>query len=200
MPTSDPPTTPQPQPQTQAQEQEEKPPLTPDQLIAIWSKSIDTHVHFHEMSTKSRQIGLTFSAAALGLGMVLLGQGRAFSLSIGGWNLHATVLLTVGAVFAVLAVRKLDLGVYHQMLRGAVAFTEDFESSCMRPLFGLEKGLTQAICHYSRHSDAASEGSPRTHYTGGDRVTAGAKIAAFYNTVVVMLLGAALVLFVITNV
>jgi hypothetical protein len=178
----------------------EQQPLTPDQIIAIWSKSIDTHVHFHEMSTKSRQLGLTFAAAALGLGLVLLGQGRAFSLPIGSWHLHGTVLLIIGAVFAVLAVRKLDLGVYHQMLRGAVAFTEDFESNCMNSLYGLEKGLTQAICHYSRHSDAASTDSPVKHYTGSDRVTAGAKIAAFYNTVVVMLVASALVLFVITNV
>ena len=40
--------------------------------VAIWSKAVDTQMHFNEMSVKSRQFGLTFVAAALGLGIALL--------------------------------------------------------------------------------------------------------------------------------
>jgi hypothetical protein len=34
-----------------------------DRYISIWSKVIDTQMHFNEMAVKSRQLGLTFVAA-----------------------------------------------------------------------------------------------------------------------------------------
>ena len=40
--------------------------------VQIWSKVVDTQMHFNEMCVKSRQLGLTFVAAALGIGLVLL--------------------------------------------------------------------------------------------------------------------------------
>lgn len=40
--------------------------------ISIWAKSVDTQMHFNEMSVKARQFGLTFVAAALGLGVALM--------------------------------------------------------------------------------------------------------------------------------
>lgn len=43
-----------------------------DRYISIWSKVIDTQMHFNEMAVKSRQLGLTFVAAALGVAVVLL--------------------------------------------------------------------------------------------------------------------------------
>ena len=47
-------------------------PISPEQqeqYIAIWAKAVDTQMHFNEMSVKSRQLGLTFVAAALGVGI-----------------------------------------------------------------------------------------------------------------------------------
>ena len=44
------------------------------QYITIWTKAVDTQMHFNEMSVKSRQLGLTFVAAALGLAIVLLSR------------------------------------------------------------------------------------------------------------------------------
>ena len=38
--------------------------------IEIWSKAVDTQMHFNEMCVKSRQLGLTFVAAALGVAVV----------------------------------------------------------------------------------------------------------------------------------
>jgi hypothetical protein len=52
-------------------------PIPTDQqevYVAIWAKAVDTQMHFNEMSVKSRQFGLGFVAAALGLGIVLLNQ------------------------------------------------------------------------------------------------------------------------------
>ena len=50
----------------------------------------------------------------------------AFALSIYGHLiiLHVSLTVILAALAAVYAVKKLDLGVYHQMLRGAVYFGE----------------------------------------------------------------------------
>ena len=50
--------------------------------IEIWTKAIDTQMHFNEMSVKSRQLGLTFVAAALGVAVVLVSRGKDFAISI----------------------------------------------------------------------------------------------------------------------
>ena len=66
--------------------------------VAIWSKAVDTQMHFNEMSVKSRQFGLAFVAAALGLAIVLLSRGQEFSFPVliwGGFDLHATVLISL---------------------------------------------------------------------------------------------------------
>jgi hypothetical protein len=68
------------------------------------------------------------------------------------------------------------------MLRGAVAFGEDFEQKYMREIFDLEKGMTQAISHFSRIEDArAIPGQDgRYKYTGSKTGTALKKIQKFY--------------------
>ena len=87
-------------------------------------------------SVKSRQLGLTFVAASLGLAVVLLSQGKAFSIDFRGWHVHVAVLLVVAAAMSMAAVRHLDLNVYHKMLRGAVAFGEDLEQTKLLDVLG----------------------------------------------------------------
>lgn len=109
-----------------------------DTYVAIWAKAVDTQMHFNEMSVKSRQFGLAFVAAALGLGILMLSRGQEFAINIpifGGLQLHATVLVVLSGAFALYAVSILDLKVYHKMLRGAVSFGEDFEQHYMRQIF-----------------------------------------------------------------
>ena len=60
--------------------------------VSIWSKVVDTQMHFNEMAVKSRQFGLGFVAAALGLGVLLLAKSEEFSLPLFGYKLHATVV------------------------------------------------------------------------------------------------------------
>ena len=183
-------------------------PIEPDQqekYISIWAKAIDTQMHFNEMSVKSRQLGLTFVAAALGVGIVLLSRGDAFvfPVPIGGheFQIHFAVVLLLAAWLALEAVKGLDLNVYHKMLRGAVAFGEDFEENYMKQIFELDKGMTQAISHFSRFDDANTDKSEtgRYLYRGSKRVTAEDKIRAFYRNVIRFLWAAALILFIITN-
>lgn len=171
--------------------------------VAIWSKAVDTQMHFNEMSVKSRQFGLGFVAAALGLGIVLLSRGEEFSIHIpsifGGFDLRATVLIVIASAFGLRAVKTLDLNVYHKMLRGAVYFGMDFEENYMKEIFQLNKGMTQAITHFSRHDDAAAKLEGRKYvYTGIDEKNALIKIQAFYNRSFWTLIGAAGILFLMT--
>lgn len=174
-----------------------------ERYIAIWAKAVDTQMHFNEMSVKSRQLGLTFVAAALGVAVVLLSRGDAFSfpIVIGGaiFQLHVAVLLTLGALLAIQAVKVLDLRVYHRMLRGAVTFGEDFEEIYMKEIFDLNCGMTQAISHYSRYDDAKTERGvdKKYEYSGKSRISAEEKIKRFYAmTTWFLVIGAALILFV----
>jgi hypothetical protein len=153
--------------------------------VAIWAKTVDTQMHFNEMSVKSRQFGLAFVAAALGLGILLLSRGQEFAITIpilGGFQLHATVLVILSGAFALYAVSILDLNVYHKMLRGAVSFGEDFEQNYMKQIVDLEKGMTQAISHFSRFEDAVviPDGDGKYEYRGSKRKNALDKIRTFY--------------------
>jgi hypothetical protein len=171
-----------------------------DTYVTIWAKAVDTQMHFNEMSVKSRQFGLAFVAAALGLGILLLSRGQEFTITVtilGGFQLHATVLVVLSSAFALYAVSILDLNVYHKMLRGAVSFGEDFEQNYMKRIFNLEKGMTQAISHFSRFEDAVVtlNEDGKCEYRGTKRKNALDKIRTFYRVSIVV---TALVLFILT--
>jgi hypothetical protein len=118
----------------------------------------------------------------------------------GGFDIHAAVLIVLSGALALSAVRVLDLNVYHKMLRGAVTFGEDFEENYMKHIFRLEKGMTQAISHYSRHQDADVDKTGTSyHYTGIDKKDAFKKIKRFYNLSTWTIVAAAALLFAITG-
>jgi hypothetical protein len=176
-------------------------------LIEIWKQAVETQKHFNDMCVKSRQLGLTFVAASLGAAFYLFIRSTpvggepevaslahsisAYSLSVCGHTfvLHVSLAIIGAAAAAVFAVRHLDLGVYHQMLRGAVTFGEDLEEKHIKAIVGLRKGMTQTISHFSRYSDAdkkvASDG--RYEYFGEKQVNAGKKLKRFYNIIFVLL-------------
>jgi hypothetical protein len=173
-------------------------------IYDIWAKAVETQMHFNEMCVKSRQLGLAFVAAALGVAIVLLGKKEDFSLSfvLCGKTilLHASVLIILTSVMALFAVRLLDLNVYHRMLRGAVTFGEDFEEQYMKKIFSLQKGMTQTISHYSRYEDAnKTAASGGYNYTGSVQKSAEEKIKRFYNLSTGALVASAVFLFVVTN-
>jgi hypothetical protein len=156
------------------------------------------------MSVKSRQLGLTFVAAALGVGVVLLSRHDDFSVTVNLFGasilLHVSVLIILAAAGAVYGVRILDLSVYHRMLRGAVTFGEDFEENYMKQIFELEKGMTQTISHYSRFDDASCVSKNRKYsYSGEKRLSAEVKIRRFYRFVIISLLVSAFIIFAATS-
>lgn len=187
-------------------------------LIEIWKQAVETQKHFNDMCVKSRQLGLTFVAASLGAALYLFirstpsgGEGEAtashsisaYSFLICGHTivLHVSLAIIIAAAAAVYSVRRLDLGVYHQMLRGAVTFGEDLEEKHIRHIVGLQKGMTQAISHFSRHSDAdANRGSDGSYsYAGNDRRNAGEKLKGFYNFIFGLLAFLAVLVFIASN-
>jgi hypothetical protein len=188
-------------------------------LIEIWKQAVDTQKHFNDMCVKSRQLGLTFVAASLGAALYLFIRSTtaggepetamgarsisAYSFSVCGHPviMHVSLAIILAAAAAVYAVRRLDLGVYHQMLRGAVTFGEDLEEKHIRHIVGLQKGLTQAISHFSRHSDASVRPGTdgRYDYRGDDRRNAGEKLKGFYNLLFGLLAFLALLVFVASN-
>src|SRR3546814_14012931 len=64
--------------------------------VQIWEKAVDNQMHLNEMSVKSRQLGMTFVAAALGVGVVLISRGSDFALPFE--ILGCAVLLHVSAL------------------------------------------------------------------------------------------------------
>lgn len=186
-------------------------------LVDIWKQAVDTQKHFNDMCVKSRQLGLTFVAASLGAALYLFIRSPtggteqsasttpvyAYAIDIEGHSiiLHVSLAIIIAAYAAVRAVRKLDLGVYHQMLRGAVTFGEDLEERHIRPLVGLQMGMTQSISHFSRHSDAAVETQPdRSYkYLGNNKQSAADKLTGFYELIQRFLFFSAIAIFIASN-
>jgi len=170
--------------------------------VSIWAKAVDTQMHFNEMSVKSRQFGLAFVAAALGVGIVLIGRGEDFAIPLlHGWVLNVSVIIAVAGIVALAAVKRLDLNVYHKMLRGAVKFGEDFERNYMKEIFSLEKGMTEAITYFSQYEDADTKlgKDGKYSYEGKTKKTALEKIRGFYNFSMCSLAVLAIILFVTRN-
>lgn len=86
------------------------------------------------------------------------------------------------------------------MLRGAVSFGEDFEQNYMKQIFELEKGMTQAISHFSRFEDAVvmPNKDGKYEYRGTKRKNALDKIRTFYRMSIGILVITALLLFILT--
>jgi hypothetical protein len=177
--------------------------------VSIWAKTVDTQMRFNEMAIKSRLFGLAFVAAALGLGIVLIARGEDVAIPIPyfvGWNLNVSVIIVLAGIVALWGVRILDLNVYHKMLRGAVKFGEDFEENYMKQIFALQKGMTQAITHFSQYPNAEAilQRDGRYFYEKGKGEEKGRKkerykIKRFYNILMLSLLVLAAALFVARN-
>jgi hypothetical protein len=185
-------------------------------IVDIWKQAVDTQKHFNDMCVKSRQLGLTFVAAALGAALYLFIRaaptesggliGRslyAYSVSFCGREivLHVSLAIVIAAAATVYAVRLLDIDIYHRMLRGAVTFGEDLEEKHIRKLVELKKGMTQTISHYSRHSDAEAKATPdgSYNYFGQDHENAERKLRRFYNFIFIFLTGLAALIFIASN-
>lgn len=173
--------------------------------VQIWAKAVDTQMHFNEMSVRSRQLGLAFVTAILGVGIVLLSRGDEFAFPVQVWRLkfdaHVSIFLVFAAAFAVWGVSMLDLRVYHKMLRGAVSFGEDFEENYLKKVVPLDKGMTQAISHFSRHDDASvkKKADGTFSYEGTNEITAATKIRRVYRLIVGALMMVAIILIVFTG-
>jgi hypothetical protein len=121
--------------------------------LEAWAKVIDVQIHFNEMSAKNRQLGLAFAAAALGLAIFLLNRpdANAGFLPFGWGVIHVSPLIVLGSALGVGAIWYLDIGHYHRLLRGAVAFGSSLERGLRDDIFSHGIGLTKFISHYSQY-------------------------------------------------
>jgi hypothetical protein len=165
-----------------------------DHLLLAWERAIQTQMHFAELSIKTRQIGMTVVGATLGLAIVLNRSESGFTLTLHGLTVPITSILCWTSALILYAIKILDVGVYHQMLRGAVAFNEELEEKNLLKLFGTEKGLTQAISFFSRHPDARYVEGTYSRKNEGRRHFAGNRISLFYWLMIIALILAGLAL------
>ena len=177
-----------------------------DNRIKIWKHAVDIAMHFNDMSSRSRRLGLTFVAALLSSSIFFLkgGDKSYFAIPIAGYELtlHVSFLLSVFAALSVNVMKVLDINLYHSMLRGAVAFGEDIENLLRKDIIPLEKGLMQSISHFSRYSDAKVEIlEDRTNhsYTGHEYKTAEQKLTSFYRRTSYTLYAVSLILLITTT-
>ena len=176
-------------------------------VFEVWAKAVDTQMHFNEMSVKSRQLGLSFVIAALGISVVLLTrnvQDYIILIPFGNSSIkiHASALIIGVAAFGLNAVRLLDLTVYHRMLRGAVQFGERLEDLILRDeLMKTEKGMTELISFYSRHNavkKVVTDG--KVTFQGIGETTAEVKIKIFYRYSILTLIVISLILLIVFNI
>ena len=127
--------------------------------------------------------------------IVLNKTNSGFALVFGSCQIPITSILCWTAALVLYAIRFLDVGVYHRMLRGAVAFNEDLEQRELVSLFGTSKGLTQAISFFSRHSNATFKNGEYLEGTKPWFRYAGERISVFYWVMIVALILAGIALY-----
>jgi hypothetical protein len=149
-------------------------------LLLVWERAIETQMHFAELSIKTRQIGMTVVGATLALAVVLYRTDHQFSIPIWSSNIPVSSILCWTAALVLYAIKLLDVDVYHQMLRGAVAFNEDLEQKQLLKLFGTTLGMTQAISFFSRHPGARFDLGTYSHPATNRFQMAGLRINHFY--------------------
>lgn len=160
-------------------------PFSNEQKIEIWKRSIETQMHFAELSIKMRQIGITLAGATIALAIVLYRTDSVYSFKVPYSDLVLPVgtILFLSAAAILYAAKIIDVGVYHRMLRGAVKFNELYEQSLDIDV-GWQSGLTESISAYSRYDDPILQdkrGSDGTHWTSANpRQLAGNRINKFY--------------------
>lgn len=159
----------------------------------IWEKTIDTQMHFNEMSVKSRQLGLTLAVAALSFSAaILVKDPEHLLIEVPVWSyvvyVHVTGLMIAIVAAGIFAVQWLDLGVYHKMLRGAVHFGEELERAhLLKDVLSTSQGLTQTVSDFSRHKDVGNKHSSQNPDSAPDKggaVSAYNKLRLFYYIII----------------
>ena len=148
-------------------------------LICIWERAIQTQMHFAELSIKTRQIGLTIVGATLALAGILHKTNSVFEIALVGVEVSSTVILCLAAALTLYSIKILDVNVYHNMLRGAVAFNMAIEPEITRRL-KITVGLTESITIQSRNPEARLDKFSRTWNISGRKEDAAERITKFY--------------------
>lgn len=167
-------------------------------LICVWERAIQTQMHFAELSIKTRQIGLTIVGATLGLAGLLHKTNSSFDIKFLSLDVSSTTILCLAAALTLYSIKILDVNVYHNMLRGAVAFNIAIEPDLIKRL-QLPVGLTESITIQSRNPKARWNKFSRTWNVSGPKEDAAERIAKFYRIMIIALVLSAIFFFADAN-
>lgn len=177
--------------------------------LEVWKTAVSTQMHFNDMSARARRYGIALVVAIVGFAFYFLTKENYNIKAIPWLNpIHVSVLISILPPFVLYAVMRLDIGVYHQMLRGAVKFGELFEQLIItKKIMKTHQGMTEFISLYSRHktvngnqpllaTDIQGFNCPR--FSGEGQKTAAEKISAVYWIAIVCLALVPVVLYFLT--
>jgi hypothetical protein len=123
--------------------------------LDIWKTAVHTQMHFNDMSAKARQHGIGLIVVIVGFALFLMSRSNQdYFITIFRLHLHISFFITLIPPVVLVAIRWLDLNVYHKMLRGAVEFGNNYEEVVIRKkIMKTKQGMTQVITAYSRYDD-----------------------------------------------
>lgn len=124
-------------------------------VVTIWQQSIDATKHFTEISERTRRMGMTGAVGGIALAATLLTQFSSAKLTFifdgYEYGIHAAGLIVFASALVVYVTKLLDVGLYHRMTRGSVAFTQAVEQSKQfKEIIDTPRGLAGSISFHSR--------------------------------------------------
>ena len=161
-------------------------------VVAIWQQSIDATKHFTEMSERTRRMGMTGAVGGIALAATLLTQFSSAKLTYvyGGYEygIHAAGPIIFASALVVYVTKLLDVGLYHRMSRGSVAFTQAIEQSKQfKEVIDTPRGLAESISFHSRAkrviTDEDADPTKNTRKTRAEY-----KLRRFYNVSILALI------------
>lgn len=173
----------------------ERPKIDPENaklIVEMWRQSIDVTKHFTEMSERTRRMGMTGAIGGVALAITLLTQFTSAKLSFVydgfEYGIHAAGPIVFASAVVVYVTRLIDVDLYHRMLRGSVAYTQDLERSDeFKAIVSTKRGLAEYISFHSRakrsvsDDDASAELPPK-------KTSAEHKLRRFYSISILVLI------------
>jgi len=157
----------------------DKSPPAVDRAIRLWEKAVDVQQHFNNIEMKIRNFAIAVFAAFLGAAGLALKEG--LSVTFAGWAVPLASTVLIAGMFALAPFYVMDRFWYHRLLYGAVEHAKTIEKRHVSHM--PEIGLSMSI----------STASPWR--IGRLEIHSSSKIAIFYGLLVVILLAAAVIVF-----
>jgi hypothetical protein len=161
-------------------------------VVTIWQQSIDATKHFTDVSERTRRMGMTAAVGGIALAATLLTQFSSAKLTFiydgYEYGIHAAGPIVFASALVVYVTKLLDVGLYHRMTRGSVAFTQAIEQSPQfKTIIDTPRGLAGSISFHSRAKRAITD-EDANPAKPTRKTTAEYKLRRFYNLSILALI------------